>query len=319
VTGRRSDSSLAALLLTQRLVDNPADPLKAAEFWALVDTVGDPGKLLGLDTVGLAAAGLAKTMAERVGQRFESATAFAFELERLEQTGVQIVSGVDADYPVRLRDRLGTGAPPVLHVAGPVALLTGGGLGVVGSRNVSPEAAATAREAGRAAVERGLAVISGAARGVDELAMTAALDAGGTVVGVLAESLPRRLKDPDTRRAILAGKAVFCTPYKPSAGFSVANAMGRNRIIYGLSDTTLVVTAEEGSGGTWSGAVEALRRSNGDVAVWTGAGVGAGNAVLVAKGGRSVETMANLFEAPTATGEADRHDQLSLGLESGDN
>ena len=43
----RTDSSLAALLLTQRLLDTPAAPLKSSEYWSLLEAVGDPAELLG--------------------------------------------------------------------------------------------------------------------------------------------------------------------------------------------------------------------------------------------------------------------------------
>ncbi|MCY3786193.1 MAG: hypothetical protein OXG47_05640 [bacterium] len=60
----------------------------------------------------------------------------------------------------------------------------------------------------------------------------------------------RTLRSPDIRRAIHEGRAVICTPYSPEAPFSVGNAMGRNKLIYALSDLTLVVAANVDTGGT---------------------------------------------------------------------
>jgi predicted Rossmann fold nucleotide-binding protein DprA/Smf involved in DNA uptake len=65
--------------------------------------------------------------------------------------------------------------------------------------------------------------------------------------------------------------------------------MGRNKIIYALADVTLVVCSDSGSGGTWGGATEALRRGFGRVAVWTGDGAGPGNAELVGRGATPVD------------------------------
>ena len=56
--------------------------------------------------------------------------------------------------------------------------------------------------------------------------------------------------------------------------------MARNKLVYALADLTVVVAADSGSGGTWSGAEEALRKRYGRVAVWRGAGEGSGNAAL---------------------------------------
>src|SRR5690606_998722 len=115
----------------------------------------------------------------------------AFEVDRLEQSGIAVVSALDDAYPRRLRQRLGDGAPPLLYVAGDVALLARDSLASVGSRTVDEAGAAVARRAARVAVERGLAVVSGGARGVDQLAMLEAWESGGVAVGVLSEGLVR--------------------------------------------------------------------------------------------------------------------------------
>lgn len=60
---------------------------------------------------------------------------------------------------------------------------------------MSEEGAEVAQALGRQAASLGLPLISGAARGVDQLAMNAAFQAGGTVVGIPARSLVRTLSD----------------------------------------------------------------------------------------------------------------------------
>jgi predicted Rossmann fold nucleotide-binding protein DprA/Smf involved in DNA uptake len=165
------------------------------------------------------------------------------------------------------------------------------------------------------AAARGLPVVSGGARGIDQASMEAAIAVGGSAVGVLADSLSRQVAKPDVRSAILEGRLCLCTPYKPSAGFSVANAMGRNRLIYALSDLTLVVASDNGRGGTWEGAVEAIRGRLTDVVIWEGAGAGPGNPVLIALSGRSAGSMADVLAsgqgaAPRSSGSG----QMSFGL-----
>ena len=95
---------------------------------------------------------------------------------------------------------------------------------------------------------------------MDQLSMSAAFQAGGSVVGILADSLVRKLKKSDVRQAIYEGQTVMCTPYNPDAPFSVGNAMGRNKLIYAMADLTLVVACEPGKGGTWQGAKETLEK-----------------------------------------------------------
>jgi predicted Rossmann fold nucleotide-binding protein DprA/Smf involved in DNA uptake len=297
----RSDRSLAALLLTQRLVETRVDPLKASEYWSVLYRVADPAELLVSDPAATArAAGIESELADRIALLLESATSFAFKLDEDEQSGLRVVASVDDDYPTALIDRLGRGAPPLLYLVGDPKLLAGPLLGIVGSRDVGEPAAEAARRAAAEAVEQGLGVVSGGAKGVDRLAMGSALDAGGHAVGVLADSLTRTVRDAEIRRIVGDGHLCLCTPYKPTAGFSVANAMGRNKLIYALSQATLVVAADLEKGGTWAGADEALRRKTANVLVWTGEGAGSGNAKLVECGAKGVATIGDLFPLPSS-------------------
>lgn len=293
---RRDDSSLATLLLTQRLVDSPAAPFLAREYWSLVSRVGDPGSLLGLGVDDLTATLGDADLAARIVERFDAATSLAFELEQLEQAGIRVVAAVDSDYPPRFRDRLGAAAPPVLHVVGPIELLDVPGLGVVGSREVSPEAAGVAADAAGRALDRGWSVISGGSPGVDRCAMDATLEGGGRGAALLAESLLRVVREPASRVAIGQGRFCLTTPYPPAAGYTVANAKGRNKLIYAASNTTLVVAADGDADTTLAGATEALELHYGSVAVWTGPGAGRSNEALVALGARSVIDLDQLWD-----------------------
>ena len=126
--------------------------------------------------------------------------------------------------------------------------------------------------------------MSGGARGTDRLAMGAALDAGGIAFGVLADSLERTVRQPDLRQLLLDGQLVLLTPYAPTAGFSVGAAMGRNKVIYGLADYAVVVSSDHQTGGTWAGAVEALKAGWCPVFARDGAAVPKGNRELLKLG-----------------------------------
>lgn len=228
----------------------------------------------------------------------DAATALALALEATEQSGVQAVSALDERYPTGFKARLGRAAPPILYTVGDLDLFGQDALGIVGSRAVDDDGADIAGVAAREAVAHGWGVVSGGAKGVDRLAMHAALEAGGSVSGVLADSLSRTVKDAEVRRAITAGSLCLITPYKPSAGFSVANAMGRNKLIYALSTGTLVVASDLEKGGTWGGAVEALKQRIAPVLVWRGPGGGQGNERLVELGA------VHLVWTESAAGEA---------------
>ena len=298
----RSDDSLATALLVSRLATDGVEPLKASEYWPMSDS---PGDLLGSTTADLVSLGFDEVLAERVARLLDRAVGLAFELERYRDAGIATVTVHDEGYPIRLRQRLGDKAPPLLHAAGTVGLLSVSGFGIVGSRSVSEEGAEVARLVAERAVANSLPVVSGGARGVDQLAMAAAHDTGGCVTGVLADSLMRTVSNADTRRAVLNGSTVLCTPYGPEAPFSVGTAMGRNKLIYALSTLTVVVASDEDTGGTWAGAVEALRGGFGRVVVWRGSGEGKGNAPLIRRGAiplQRVESLDELLAQPDNVG-----------------
>ena len=305
----KHDDSLAVILLVSRVGAEGLRPLKASEFWELIEWIatvseqvtGDgsasgstatPGALLSRTQGQLMEEfGLSEDLAERIAGLVGRATAMAFELERLEQSGIRCLTVFDEHYPRQWLDRLGPKAPPLVHAVGSLELLDTAGIGVVGSRDVSEAGAEIAREVARFTVKRDLPLVSGGARGVDQLAMDAALGAGGTVVGVLAESLLRKLKHPDVRKAVHDGNTALCTPYTPGAPFSAGNAMGRNKLIYAQAALTVVVASDSESGGTWSGATEALKRGYGLVAVWRGASEGPGNELLERMGAIAVSSI----------------------------
>ena len=197
----RNDDSLATILLVSRIALDGVAPLSASQFWRLEHQVGEPGGLLGRTEGDLIASGLAEDVAARVVGLLSRAVAMAFELDRLDRSGIATLTPFDDGYPQRLHSRLGSKRPAILHAAGALEFLDQPGVGVVGSRNVSEEGAQVARALGRQVASLGFPLISGAARGVDQLAMNAAFRAGGTVVGIPAHSLVRALSAPGVRRA----------------------------------------------------------------------------------------------------------------------
>ncbi|MCG5513204.1 DNA-processing protein DprA [Ectothiorhodospira shaposhnikovii] len=179
-------------------------------------------------------------------------------IERWQARAIWVVSRADAEYPRRLKARLREDAPAVLYGCGDMALLETGGLAVVGSRHVDDALIDYTMAVGRLAARAGRTLVSGGAKGIDQAAMCGALEGGGKVCGVLANSLEKTTMNREHRNLLLNGELVLISPYDPSAGFNVGNAMQRNKLIYALADTSLVVSSDLNKGGTWSGAVEQL-------------------------------------------------------------
>lgn len=287
-----SPDGLAVLALTSRLglrggADEPA-PL-APRAWARVQRALDarglrPADLLGRDARELGELLDAPSSGETIARLAARATTLSLELERLNTRGVWVLSVADEPYPHRLRDRLSDSAPTVLFGVGTQSLLQAGGVAMVGSRDADPTAIEFAERAGASVARSGRPVVSGGARGIDAAAMRGAAHAGGTVVGVLADSLERAAREPAVRELISDDRVVLLSPYGPAVPFSAGNAMGRNRLIYCMADAAVVVVTSEGSGGTWAGATEALKAGWVPVHVQIGEGMPSGNQALVSRG-----------------------------------
>ena len=284
-----NNDSLAVLLLTNRLVDVDEKPLTAREIWSLYARIPQIGQVLDCTAAVLVSEhGLDAAEVERIKKLCDAATAFTFELERLEESGIRVLSFLDDGFPKRVTDALGTKSSAFLLVAGNINLFDKPGRGIVGSRNASEEIVSVAQSAANAAVKQGGVVVSGLAKGVDRVAMSAALEVDGEVIGVPTEGIRRIAKANDIRNLVHEGRICLVSPYAPDVGFSVGLAMGRNRFVYALSESTLVVASDLEKGGTWAGADEALKGDFAQVDVWTGEGATKGNVALVAKGARAV-------------------------------
>lgn len=255
-----SPDSLAILLLCSQLgVDDvSAKPLTLREWNPLVRRLQAaylrPSDLLAV-LIGDSPLELSPDEATRIASLVSRD--IQHELHRLASIGIYPLTHADSDYPERYRQRLKDSAPTVLFYAGEKALLGQPGIAVVGSRHLDEAGQECARFVGNACGMSGLVLYSGGAKGVDTLSMDSALEARGTAVGVLADSLEKVVR---TRQdALRRGDLCLVTPYSPSAGFSVGAAMGRNRLIYTLADYAIVVASDVGTGGTWAGATETLK------------------------------------------------------------
>ncbi len=282
---------LCSYLALPRGEPDESKPLTAAEWTELAKRVAAsewqrPGALFGKTAAEMwDALEIDQALADRVVRLLDRAGPLAIELERLQARGIRALTRADALYPPRLKRRLGGQAPPVLFYAGPLALLSSDGIAVLGSRDVAADGERFADALGRRAAQAGLTVYSGGARGVDQVAMAAALSEGGTAVGVVAESLARALRGPDARRHVLDECLALVTPFHPEAGFSVANAMARNRLVYCLADFAVVVASSAEKGGTRAGALENLRADWVPLFVRTGPAAPRGNQDLIDGGG----------------------------------
>ncbi|MEG3906979.1 DNA-processing protein DprA [Microcoleus sp. w1-18aA5] len=197
---------------------------------------------------------------DRVSALLERGVMLSLAVEKWTNQGLWILGRSDSQYPKRLKQILKHLAPAIIYGIGNIKLLSQGGLAIVGSRDIDEEGLARTQRIAQTCAEQEMQVVSGGARGVDTAAMLSALEAKGTAVGVLADSLAKAAVAGKYRTGIKEGRLTLVSACDPNASFNVGNAMGRNKYIYALADRALVVSCSVGTGGTWAGAVEALER-----------------------------------------------------------
>ncbi len=138
--------------------------------------------------------------------------------------------------------------PDELWLAGRIALLAlRPRVALVGTRSPTPYGEAQARRLAFTLAEHGVVIVSGLARGIDQAAHRAALDAGGATIAVLGSGLDRAWPaGPLTERIRSAG--LLLTEYPPGTEPRRHHFPLRNRLISGLCAAVIVVEAAFASG-----------------------------------------------------------------------
>ncbi len=265
-TGPLSPATQAILLLCSPLragKNRGVQPLSLGEFNELEKQLQRAGagleQLLESDVAALLKQLGLTVDPEKITALLGRGFMLSMAMETWLSAGIWVASRGETNYPQKLL-RLKQSAPPLIYGCGREKLLSHGGLAIVGSRDVDAAGEAFTRNVAAKAAREGMQIVSGGARGVDQFAMLAALEAGGTVVGVLADSLLRSAISAKAREAIQDGRLTLVSSFDPEAGFNVGNAMNRNKQIYALADFGLVVSSGYNEGGTWSGAIEQLEK-----------------------------------------------------------
>ncbi len=169
------------------------------------------------------------------------------ELERLRAVGVTPISIADPRYPPLLR--MIPAPPPLLYLCGTLTPADQRAVAIVGTRHPSHYGREAARRLARDLASAGMTIVSGLALGIDTIAHTAALEAGGRTIAVLASGIDRVY--PERNRALaerIKTSGALLSDYPLGTPPAPLNFPPRNRIISGLSLATLVVEAGESSG-----------------------------------------------------------------------
>ena len=180
--------------------------------------------------------------------REKTLTAAEEILEICQQKRIHLLTIRDAGYPAKLKN---IADPPVLlYYKGSLPDFDGNPvIGVVGTRKASVYGLTTAKRMGYQIGRCGGIVVSGMAKGVDAMAMSGAMTAGETVVGVLgcgADIVYPPVNGPLFRDTENYG--CILSEFAPGTPPLAYHFPKRNRIISALSNGVLVVEAPERSG-----------------------------------------------------------------------
>lgn len=249
-----------AVLLTARWAVNGSKPLSNPEFDSVRRWVGPTNEAVSRFLTGERPDLPSPVGEERLASLLARGLGVFQPLDRWIQAGLWVRSWSDPEYPSRFK-QLRVRAPALIFGYGNPEAFTDRALAIVGSRNASSDRIQQTMEIARACAERNVTIVSGGARGVDSVAMQTGMSHGGTVVGVLADSLLKEAGRKDYRCAIMEGRLCLMSEVSPESHFDVGNAMSRNRLAYACADAALIVECDVGKGGTWQGAMEARRES----------------------------------------------------------
>lgn len=161
--------------------------------------------------------------------------------------GGELLTPEDPHWPKALDD---LEAPPVLLIVkGDISVLNQPSLAIVGTRNPTPYGIRNAQEFSAGFVDRGWAIVSGGAYGVDSAAHKGALIAEGCTIAVTASGLDSSYPAGNQRLfdEIVENGAIV-TEYLPGSIARPHRFLVRNRLIAALSRGTLVVEAAFRSG-----------------------------------------------------------------------
>ncbi len=169
------------------------------------------------------------------------------ELEKAKKMGIHLLSFYDPLFPISLKNLVDS--PCLLYVKGNLNCLEYQALAIVGCRKASFYGISVTSQFTEIFVKKGLAIISGAARGIDTQAHKTALENSGKTIAVLGCGVDI-VYPPENKKLFddISKEGCLISEFPLSSPPDKFNFPKRNRIISALSLGTLVVEAPKKSG-----------------------------------------------------------------------
>jgi DNA processing protein len=213
----------------------------------LLRQFGSPGEVFRASLTDLEACHLPSAPAQAIQSKRAHKDAEA-ELARVRKLGIRLLNWDEPEYPRRLLEIYDP--PPLLYVRGNAGVLNRHSVSMVGTRRPTPYGNQVAVRLAHDLAERGLAIVSGMARGIDSSAHQGACQAThGAAVGILGTGVDviypkenKKLFAEVEKRGALISEFPLGTHPAPE------NFPVRNRVIAGISLGVVVVQGAQYSG-----------------------------------------------------------------------
>ena len=213
---------------------------------------------------------------------------FAFLTDELYNSGCEAIPISSDDYPPILKRNLKFSSPPLLYIKGNKKILKEpNAAAIVGSRDASKVSLDFTDNIAKLFSRDYTVVVSGFAKGVDRQALDSAVKYGDQSIIVLPQGI-LTFKTNDYYSSIAEGNVIALSTFHPKSPWSKELAMARNATIYNLANKVYVAQSSD-KGGTWSGAMAALKKNNTVYVRMPEAGENNANLELIKAGAKPVD------------------------------
>jgi len=213
----------------------------------------------------------------------------AFLAEQLFNEGYELIPITSPDYSKTLKENFKTSSPTLLYIKGNKQIMSERSVAIVGSRDATDISLNFADNIAKLASKEYKVVVSGFAKGVDKQALDSAIKYKGQSIIVLPQGVMTFGTGFKTYyRQITDGDILVLSIFLPKAPWKTELAMARNPVIYGLASEIYVAESSD-KGGTWSGAMDGLKKGRKIFVRKPGPGEKNANGLLIQKGAVAVD------------------------------
>ena len=182
---------------------------------------------------------------DRLTALLDRGITLGFYLEAWERRGFWIMSREDIAYPKRIRQNLGSQAPPVLFGTGEITILDQGGVAVMGSDQVAFRSSERARIVTRLCTQHHHTIITAGKQAISNAAVEGVGNSGGTLIWLLQGSTLAKPLGKTLRDAKRAGNVALLSIRSPADRRSIPREPEVGHLLMALCNSAVYVDSTE--------------------------------------------------------------------------